>query len=208
MEYVWYASYGSNILEERFNCYIEGSKYKHNSKSEYGCINKSLPIDSRSYIFNIGLSFAFNSYKWNGGGVAFLDKNLSNKKTFAKIYKITKEQFTHIFMQENGLNPHKDELMVDFTSLSKDKSLIVSDSWYGLILEVDEIDGLPVYTFTNPNVLNEYNCPSPEYLQTIISGIKSSRDIPNKQIIDAFKEYNGIKDNDECIDLESFINSL
>ena len=193
MEYVWYASYGSNILEERFICYIEGSRYKHNSKSEFGCLNKDLPRDSRAFTFNRGLTFAFNSSRWNDGGVAFLDKYKNDTISYGKIYKITKEQFTHVYMQENGLNPLKDELTIDFDKLNSNESLLAKDSWYGLILLVDEIDGLPVYTFTNPNNLSKLNCPSIEYLQTIITGIKSSRNISNEELKKLFSSYKGIE---------------
>lgn len=208
MEYVWYASYGSNILEDRFICYIEGTRYKYNRKSEFGCLNKQLPRDSRAFTFNRGLTFTFNSLRWNGGGVAFLDKEKNDKTAYGKIYKITKEQFTHIYMQENGLNPLKDELTIDFDKLNSNKSLLAKNSWYGLILQVDEIDGLPVYTFTNPNNLDKYNCPSIEYLQTIITGIKSSRNISNTELKELFSSYNGIADSKECSELLKQIEKL
>ncbi|MBL0236650.1 MAG: hypothetical protein IPQ02_08595 [Saprospiraceae bacterium] len=37
LDYIWYASYGSNLLEERFQCYIKGGMPKGSTKTYLGC---------------------------------------------------------------------------------------------------------------------------------------------------------------------------
>lgn len=45
-EKVWYACYGSNMLQERFLCYIKGGQPAGANTSYNGCNDKTLPIDS------------------------------------------------------------------------------------------------------------------------------------------------------------------
>ncbi|WP_232824218.1 MULTISPECIES: hypothetical protein [Paraliobacillus] len=80
LEYVWYASYGSNLNRDKFLCYIKGGKAEGSSKVEVGCKDKSLPIKEVTYKMNLPLYFAKNSVRWQKQGVAFIglkqDKNI------------------------------------------------------------------------------------------------------------------------------------
>ncbi len=44
-DYVWYACYGSNLLYERFKCYILGGTFNGNGRYHDGCQDKTLPKD-------------------------------------------------------------------------------------------------------------------------------------------------------------------
>ena len=113
-KYVWYASYGSNLLRERFLCYIQGGLIPGNDKAERGARNPSLPIDDRRIIIKHDLFFALESEKWQGSGVAFIDYHHNNHaKTLGRMYRITEEQFIDVVLQENGLSQECDSV---FTS--------------------------------------------------------------------------------------------
>ena len=46
-EYVWYASYGSNMCIERFLCYIRGGAVDGMQGTCLGCADKTLPLKSK-----------------------------------------------------------------------------------------------------------------------------------------------------------------
>jgi hypothetical protein len=62
-KHVWYASYGSNILESRFHCYILGGQPKGAKKTNPGpgCTDKTLPIAKEEVTINSELYFAKNA---------------------------------------------------------------------------------------------------------------------------------------------------
>ncbi len=93
-EYIWYVCYGSNLLRERFVCYIEGRQIAGADKPERGCKDTSAPKKDEPCIINNRLFFGYSASKWSGSSVAFIDKNPDlNAKTYARKYLITKEQF-------------------------------------------------------------------------------------------------------------------
>ncbi|MGX1752144.1 hypothetical protein [Sphingobacterium sp. NPDC055346] len=55
---VWYACYGSNLLKDRFYCYIQGGQPAGANTIYEGCTDKSLPIDEENIIINAELYFA------------------------------------------------------------------------------------------------------------------------------------------------------
>lgn len=140
MDYVWYLSYGSNMLENRFLCYIKGETFLGNGYKEEGCKDTSLPIKSKSLMISNDLYFAKSSPRWSGGGVAFIkfnpDKTFNEgiKKTYAKMYLITKDQFEDVVKQENRL-PVKDPLKIDYKALHRDHSfMLFPNKFYGRLL--------------------------------------------------------------------------
>ncbi|WP_418360254.1 hypothetical protein [Sphingobacterium detergens] len=74
-EKVWYACYSSNLLQERFLCYIKGGQPAGANTSYNGCDDKKLPIDSERMYIPTELYFANVSKNWNGG-IAFIRKIL------------------------------------------------------------------------------------------------------------------------------------
>ncbi|MDR1611166.1 MAG: gamma-glutamylcyclotransferase, partial [Planctomycetota bacterium] len=98
-ELLWYASYGSNMLRERFLCYIKGGKFRGRGEDKGGCRDTSLPLEDRPLLIPRQLYFARNSSTWGGRGVAFLDKDRPGL-TLGRMYKITREQFGEVKSQE------------------------------------------------------------------------------------------------------------
>ncbi|GAK12751.1 hypothetical protein [Geomicrobium sp. JCM 19039] len=103
MEYVWYASYGSNLHHDRFLCYIEGGTPEGSEKTEIGCTDPTNPVKSEKEMLPYPLYFAKQSQRWQNEGVAFIGtKPIANTETYSRKYLITKEQFLEVVQQENN----------------------------------------------------------------------------------------------------------
>jgi hypothetical protein len=100
-DYVWYATYGSNMLQERFLLYIKGGNCVFNGKNYTGCRDKSLPKDSKPIEITYNMYYANRSLSWGAGGVSFLDLSKPGK-ALGRMYLITKEQFEDVRRQEGG----------------------------------------------------------------------------------------------------------
>ncbi len=106
-DYVWYASYGSNILRERFLRYI--------SKTT----SKKIPLMEREFIFDHPIYFANNSESsnWGKSGVSFLDMDQEGK-AYGWMYLITKKQFEEINKEEGkGVSWYNDDPLVGHDEL-------------------------------------------------------------------------------------------
>ncbi len=156
---IWYASYGSNILQDRFHCYIRGGKPEGSETTYNGCTNKNLPIDNQDFYISSELYFAKKSEKsWNGGGVGFIANKFSNERTLGRIYLITKEQFIDVIKQE--CNVIRD-IKIDFDSIVSQGSFVLKETkWYNKIIYLGDQAGHPIFTFTHDgDYLNEINKP-------------------------------------------------
>ena len=149
--YVWYVSYGSNMLRERFIHYIKGGQYEGGGASHEPCSDISDPIAVTTYNIPYDMYFRNNSGSWGGKGVSFLDVSQPGN-ALGVAYLITKDQFEHVACQENGGCPPK------------------YSSWYNTIVALGELDGHEVVTITNDLVAN-FNAPSEKYLETLHRGI-------------------------------------
>jgi hypothetical protein len=169
---IWYAAYGSNLSEDRFFCYINGGKPEGTSEEQAGMKDKSPPLLNTDYYIYHELYFADYADRWKGG-VAFISPDSSKDyRTYCRIYLIKRQQFIELLSQENRRSINEDE--VDFNQLDeKGRFIACSGSWYGLVLNVGEWAGYPIYTFTREDdcrLLNR-NRPSNAYLNTIIKGL-------------------------------------
>lgn len=160
---VWYAAYGSNLLEERFMTYIKGGNSRFNGRSYPGCRDKSDPIRTEAYVIEYPIYFGNQSSSWDGGGVAFLDDHCRpDKVTLGRIYLITEEQFEDIQSQEGN-----------------------SKRWYGKRVYLGEVDGYPVWTFTS-EMRNDSNKPSNDYLNVIKAGILETYPELDEEAIESY----------------------
>ncbi len=155
--YVWYASYGSNIDEDRFLCYVEGGRCTANGRYYDGCDDKSRWIEEDIALYP-GTVYASNhSPSWKNKGVAFYDEKGTNKYlkgfAFMKLYKIRWRQALQIQRQEGR-----------------------GDSWYGRIVAVGiHKDGTPIYTFTSAQK-GQYSEPDVSYVNLIRDAIRKEID--------------------------------
>lgn len=147
-ERIWYASYGSSMSRDRFNCYVYGGVLKANHKTYYGCKDRTEWEYGGVWRFPGRLYFGNRSVSWENKGVAFYDPEGSDK-VIMRLYGINMGQLQDIRCQEGN-----------------------SDNWYGRIycLGIHE-DGRPVYTLTSASQRPE-NQPSEKYTKVIEDALK------------------------------------
>ena len=153
-DYVWYVSYGSNMLRERFLCYIRGGSFE-GSRYRQACSDASLPAAVKAVEIPYDMYFGNNSGSWENGGVSFLDTK-ENGNALGVAYLITRQQFEHVAAQENGGRPPHEGY-----------------GWYESVIHLGKMDGFEVKTITNTN-LRPYNEPCDAYLDTLSKGIREN----------------------------------
>ena len=148
-ELVYYASYGSNLLEERFLTYIKGGICRFNGREYTGCSNQNSPIKSKPILIPYKMFYSKNSSSWNNKAVSFLDID-RNGKSYGKAYLITKQQFDEIKKQEG--------------------------SWYSKVVNLSDIGGHKCYTFTSETQLEHKKISEVDvsYIKVLTEGIKES----------------------------------
>lgn len=167
---VWYVSYGSNLCKDRFMCYIQGGKPEGSVKIEKGCRDQTPPEADEKVDLMYPLYFAKERSKWGEGGVAFISHDkLSARKTIGRMYLITDEQFEDVVAQENN----QDKLSIDLHKVIENGYQDINKSWYGRILFLGYMDKAPMFTFTNPNPMNDekFTLPPASYLKIISRGL-------------------------------------
>ena len=138
-EYVWYVSYGSNMLYERFLCYIEGGEFEDGGSYNAPCEDTSAPLEVRTLEIPYDMYFGNESSSWNLCGVSFLDTTKKGK-ALGVAYLITREQFNHVAAWENsGRFPDG------------------YGSWYENIKTFGELDGFDLVTITNDDLRHIMN---------------------------------------------------
>lgn len=190
---VWYACYGSNLLLERFSCYIGGGQPANAKRVYPGCTNKTLPKKSKPVTINGELYFAKSSKTWSGGGAGFIRSNFEkNTETLGRMYAITQQQFVDLVQQEIKF---EGAFNIDLPKVIKNRSLdMKNNSWYGKIIYLGEEENCPIFTFTNEEYLaDEINAPHEFYLKIIIEGLKETYALSKEEIETYLKEKEGIK---------------
>ena len=140
-----------------YACYGSNINYDRFMRYINMCDDKTPPRESKPYTFPYELYFAEYSSIWKGAP-CFLNVEKEGF-TLGRRYLVTEEQFRTIQSKE-GPN-------------------------YTRKIILDPIDGIPVYSFTNENILSR-KVPSLEYFNTIIKGLVDT--YPSKDI-EELKEY-------------------
>lgn len=203
--FIWYASYGSNLSEERFLCYIAGGQPKGTKRVYAGCTDKSLPLESEPILINRELYFARESATWGQGAVAFLKTHPNpTLRTCGRMYLITADQFVDLLKQEIDFDG---ELPVDWKLIEEKGSLVVKEkAWYGNILFLGIHEGFPIFTFTFENDEQKINKPGAAYLQTIINGLRECHGLSTGEIVAYLANKAGIRGNYSEEELKDLIN--
>ena len=153
-EYVWYVSYGSNMLKERFMCHIKGGSFE-GSRYRQACSDATPPLAVKTFEIQYDMYFGNTSGSWQNCGVSFLDVSKKGH-ALGVAYLITKDQFRHVCAEENGGRAPEEGY-----------------SWYEDIIDLGVMDGFEVKTITNRN-LRPYNEPCLEYKKILIRGIEEN----------------------------------
>ena len=118
-KYLWYACYGSNLLDARFKKYLDK-------------FNLEYPIREEKYIFNHPLYFANEGCKnWDCKGIAYIDMN-DIGKTYGWKYLIKKDDFKKILHDEGSTYEEifieKDKDNFDIYTISSNKKYIDNEA--------------------------------------------------------------------------------
>lgn len=132
-----------------YACY--GSNVNKNRFMRYidACGDKTPPVEDRPFRFEHNIYFAKTAGNWYSGGKAFLDDTCVGE-AYGRIYKITKAQFEEINRAEG-----------------RD---------YSKRLHLGDMQGIPVYSFTDTQINEPTNVPSDEYYRTILDGLAECYD--------------------------------
>lgn len=125
-----------------------GSNINYSRFEEYldQCSNTNGPLEIRPYEIPHSIYFAGKSIRWNRGGVAFLNHRRPGF-SYGRAYKITMGQLNDVQKME-GIQ-------------------------YQKRVALGELDGIPVYTFTNDRMLTA-SAPDKSYLDKIYDGLKET----------------------------------
>lgn len=197
MELVWYACYGSNMDLNRFMKYIKGGCLPNRVDPYLPCpTDIKSPRKKEKYIINRRFYFAKGSKTWstkdaNGNiikkhGVGFISNKLNIKnRTYARLYLISKDQFRHLFEQENARDT---PCTINYAEIKKNKKqdfnyLRTGNEWfYGRIIQLERYyKGYPILTFTAQKEFPK-NKPMPAYVKLISAGIKKTHKVSNAEI--------------------------
>jgi gamma-glutamylcyclotransferase (GGCT)/AIG2-like uncharacterized protein YtfP len=159
-DYVWYASYGSNLIYERLLVYITGGKSKFNGVDYEGCRNKAIPKDTRPVTIPYKMYYGNENSSWGTGGIAFLDTQ-NKGQTLGRMYLVTGEQFEDISRQEGR-----------------------EEDWYNQSLSLGDYNGVEIVTITNKNIRPKHN-PCDNYLEVLRMGVKET--YPNMSDFEVMK---------------------
>lgn len=172
---IWYASYGSNLLRERFLTYLTGGAIPRatDGRPQRGARDASHPTADRPFELNHRLLFAHSATRWGGGGVAkiALDRN-DSVITQSRAWRISLRQLEDVFAQENR-RARTDS--IDLDRCVTDGRLDVWPSRYGTLLHVGAIGGEPVLTFTGVTSNDMLRPAHLSYLSVVAAGLAELR---------------------------------
>ena len=192
---VWYASYGSNLLRERFMAYIRGGKVPGAGFDQVGCTDKTPPRQNLGIMILHRLYFAWTSAPWENAGVAFIRKEKDDAAgTLGRLYLISEDQFREVFLQENGHRRLDVEVGLDLEKTLKERSSVLPGLRYGTLLHLGHEQGHPIFTFTASWEDDQapINPPGPRYLEVMARGLKEAYSLTNDGVVDYLRTVPGI----------------
>jgi hypothetical protein len=222
-DYVWYASYGSNLCKDRFLCYIRGGTPHGSTQEERGCGDQRLPLEDYRIVIPHELYFAGHADRWNGGP-AFISLTSSGSlrlltsevtvptlqphETLGRMYKVTAGQFIEVVQQENN-----EEIEFNLSELSEINQLggkRYPELRYGSILKLGEYRDMPIFTFTSTLQMGDepFTAPSDAYLRMLMSGIKEAYSFDAEHQSEYFVQKRGIHGRLSKEYLKDLVNSL
>lgn len=171
---VWYATYGSNLLRGRFDCYIQGGQPAGSANAYTGCRDRASPRDARKVVLPYSLYFAERSEAW-GGAIAFIRRTISDTRTYGRMYLMTYGQFNDVVRQENGRNVPGTVVVPPFEVLANANHWEIADyRLYAGIVKIGARHGHPILSLTAGHERHVVGAPSEAYVKTFVSGLKET----------------------------------
>ena len=162
-DYIWYVTYGADLLYEKFLHYIKGGICQFNHKEYYGCVNQTEPLASRNLLIPYEVYVGNSSPSWNYKGVMFLDTHKSGE-TIGRMYLVTAEQYEEIRDQKGR-----------------------SSAWYDKEVELGEYLGVPIKTVTSKE-RKVVSVASSKYQRVVEAGIKEAYPEKSEEEVAAYLE--------------------
>lgn len=165
---VWYVAYGSNVSDERFDCYVGGGSPPGSMRTYPGFRDPTPPRQVRAVTVPGGIYFAGRSRVWAGGS-AFYDSGLDGEVA-CRAYLIGAAQFGDLAEQEMLREPLDDR---DLSVVLNDGRHAYGEGRYETLLRLGEHDGRPMLTVTAPWTAETAALapPTADYLRTIGRGL-------------------------------------
>ncbi|CAL1381622.1 unnamed protein product [Linum trigynum] len=201
---IWYATFGSNMWQPRFRCYIEGGQVEGMQKACTGSVDKNPSKGIMWKTFPHRLFFGHESTDtWGPGGVAFLHpESSSHEKAHMCLYRITLEQFNDVLLQENVSCHDMSSPVFDLTDLNSavnqgSVSLEVFKSgWYRNVVYMGKEQDLPILTMTcSLSDAEKFRCgefslraPCKEYANTLVRGLVEGGQLSEEEAIAYIKQ--------------------
>jgi hypothetical protein len=182
---VWYAAYGSNLLKQRFMCYLEGSEFRMNATvltAPPRCDAGTEIHGDQPFKLRFKLYFAREKTKWGPGGVAFVEIDpVSPPPTFGRAYLLTLPQLRCVAREESGGSHPVDIRSEMLFGPAGSTHEITTDmqGWYRVLLLCGSLDhkgiNLPVVTLTGrPEATIPRNPSSLVYRDVIRKGLQET----------------------------------
>ncbi|MCB0826441.1 MAG: hypothetical protein KDC26_09645 [Armatimonadetes bacterium] len=166
-QHIWYATYGSNLNEDRLMCYIKGGAPTPNHEPHPGCRVQKIPSANSWSHIPYELYFSGVSQSW-GGAPAYISPEVVNlSQTEVRLYRLEQSQFEDVFAQENGLQQGDIWLNDDLTEIIG----MHPAAKYSKLIRLGDYNGEPAMTFTSPDRL-EPGVPSALYLSMFVEGFR------------------------------------
>jgi hypothetical protein len=176
---VWYVAYGSNLSSARVRHYLEGGRPPGARRGQVGARDPRPPRAARPVWLDGSVYFARESATW-GGGVAFHDPDAPGRSA-GRAYLLTVGQFSDLAHQESQQEPGRDLELDEVLARGRGT---VSAGWYGTVVVVGEMAGIPMVTVTAAAVPGpaQLRAPSEAYLGTIVDGLLEAHRWPRAAV--------------------------
>ncbi|MFJ3965976.1 histone deacetylase [Streptomyces sp. NPDC090036] len=170
-EWVWYASYGSNMHMDRLAAYIAGGTPPGATRTYPGCRDHRAPERSIAVEMEGRLYFATESPVWTGGRGLY-DPTAPGRMR-GRAHLVSVGQVSDIAAQEMYEQPGQD---LDLTAVLRDGRDELGPGRYETLICPGTIEGIPVLTFTAPWSLEDVDFlhPSAAYLRYLAAGLLES----------------------------------
>lgn len=175
---LWYVSYGSNLLRERFFTYLTGS----DDSSEFGAHptapSTALPAEEKWLWIDHALYFAGVSKRWTGSSAFVATTVDATNRSVAHGYLVDRRQFAHLAAVENvvesvDIGATETLAIGQWSQLAVDREGENFRGKYDALLRLPDLGGQPAFTLTS-SIVREPGEPSSRYLSTIRRGLLSA----------------------------------
>ncbi len=169
---VWYAAYGSNLLEARFRFYARGGTPTGTTRAYPGFRDRRPVVRSAALTLPGCVYFSWESRVWGGGMAFYAPGGRAGwpQGVAARGYLLTTGQFADLVAQEMHRPVGTD---LDLSRVLRDGRDTLGDGRYETLVRAGDLDGHPILTCTAPwdPATVELRSPAPRYVGLIATGL-------------------------------------